>query len=325
MILKQLTKLIVFICLIFFKSVLALDDLELDELLSEQAKQSGITDKEQVEAFKKQVKSLLRTKEVLLFKSIDEPCKGDFEKFCASSISISNSIECIKDNRESVSQICEGALKKQFGNLPLKEEGLYKGVLLPRGSVLTFNNQGEVVRAIAAQNFQYKGNDYKKGQVMFHETGLHYAALLEDQFINGIKFSTKMGPFFHKNGSVENAVLAEDTNIDGIVFKELSNIRFHSNGQVSLGTLVSDTNIGGLTFAAERPIFFQQNRTIRGGYLKENTEIRGIYYKALTRLSFYSNRQVLEGTVANKTIIDGSTFEAGSSILLNQDGTIYKH
>ncbi len=278
MIFKKLIRIHIILFVFNTHPVLAFTDFELDEKITKLAAQSGITDKDRINALRVQVISIIKMKEGLIFEVIVEPCKGDFKRFCSNLLDISTSIECLKNNRNSVTQICEDALKIQFGNLPLKEAGLYKGVVLPKGSILRFNAHGEVIRAIASGNFNYKGLIFKKGQVMFHKTSLHFASLENDQIIDGIKYKAEgIGPFFNENGEVENATLAEDTEIGGIIYKA-TQITFHAKNKVKHGTLAQDITIDGYFFKAKRPVWLDSNGVINKSKYEETEKKFGAMY-----------------------------------------------
>jgi hypothetical protein len=278
MIFNQIFRILVLIFVVIVQPVFAVTDSEIDEQITKLVEQNSITDENQINALRSQVRSIIKMKQKMIFDAIVEPCTDDFEKLCSNSNDTSTYIECLKENRKSVTQMCEEALKKQFGNLPLKEAGLYKGVVLPKGSILTFSIHGEVIRAIASENFNYKGLTFKKGQVMFHKTSLHFASLTNDQLIDGIKYKANgIGPFFNENGEVENATLAEDTEIGGIFYKA-SQITFHAKNKVKHGTLAQDITIDGYVFKAKRPVWLDSNGVINKSQYEETDKKFGAMY-----------------------------------------------
>lgn len=257
-----------FACIAFIyisiNSAFADSEGELNEKIGEIAAQQGITDKEQLESLKSQVLSILKTKERFAYRAIKEPCKEDIENYCLDSSDISRSLKCIKDNRDFVSNLCENTLRNQFGSKPLKEAQLYNGVEVPKGSTFFYAPQGRVLGVIAAENFKYRNIHFKKGQIRFHDVGISVGHLVSNQYIDGIKYlADGIGPFFNKNGEVENATLAEDTEITGIVYKGDSQIQFYSKGKVQNGTVAKETTVQGETYMPGNPIWFQRNGEIR--------------------------------------------------------------
>ncbi|ABV37189.1 hypothetical protein Ssed_2582 [Shewanella sediminis HAW-EB3] len=245
-------------------SAFAVEEADLNKKLEELATQYGITDKEQLESLKIQVLSILKTRERFSFSTLNKPCRDDIERLCSDSGNISSTLMCIKDNREYVSESCENALGNEFGGNPLLHAEVYNGVEMPKGSYFFYNPNGKVLGVIASKNFEYKGINFKKGQIRFHDFGISVGQLVSDQYINGIKYSVDgIGPFFNKEGEIENATLAENSEIAGITYKADSQIQFYSIGKVKSGTVAKETTIQGQTFMPGELIWFKKNGEIR--------------------------------------------------------------
>ena len=232
---------------------------KLQEMLSEQ---KDIND-EQKNQLIPQVLSIMATKNKFDYQAIKEPCKGDLERYCSEAASVSESINCIKANRESASRICEDSLKNRFGGKSFPEDKMYAGVLIPKGSHFFYDPSGNILGAIASQDFMYRGIKYKKGQIRLHETGLSFAHLTEDQLIDGTKYMADgIGPFFNKDGYVENATLAEDTQIGGVLYKGGTPIQFYTKGQVKSGTVAEKIEVLGKSYEAGKPIWFKKDGSL---------------------------------------------------------------
>ena len=245
-------------------SAFAIDENELNEKLKEMAEQKGITDKEQLDSLKSLVISILKTKERFALRALKGPCKEDIEYLCSGSGDISNSLECLKVNRDDVSKLCEDGLRNQFGGKPLKEMELYNGVEIPKGSTFFFDPRGRVLGVIAADHFNYQNIHFRKGQIRFHDVGIAVGHLVTDQYIDGIKYKADgIGPFFNNNGEVENATLAENTEIEGVVYKGGTQIQFHAKGKVKRGTVANRATVQGETYMPDSGIWFQKNGNIR--------------------------------------------------------------
>lgn len=242
----------------------AIDENELNEKLKIMAEQQGITDKKQLESLKSQVLSILKMQERFAYLALKDPCKEDIERFCSDRSDVSNSLECIKNNRGHVSNLCENALRNKFGSHPLKEVQLYNGVEIPKGSTFFYDPQGRVLGLRAAENFKYRNIHFKKGQIRFHDVGISVGHLVADQYIDGIKYKAGgIGPFFNKNGEVENATLSEDTEIEGITFKGGTQIQFYTKGKIHSGTVAKKVTIQGNTYMPNSGIWFNKNGEIR--------------------------------------------------------------
>lgn len=242
---------------------LAVSDKEIDARISEMAAKQGITDKNQLEALRNEVKSISRTIETFAMMHVKEPCAGDFERFCSARTATSDSLDCIKEHRDNVTQMCEEALRNEFGGKPMKEAQLYHGVLLPKGSTFFYDPSGNVLGAQASQEFDYKGIKYKAGQIRFHEEGLSFATLVEDQSIHGAKYKAEgIGPFFGKDGNIENATLAENAEFGSILYKSGTQVTFYPGRKVQTGVLARDAAIEGENHKAGTGVRFNEDGTL---------------------------------------------------------------
>lgn len=247
-----------------FNSAFAVNEKELNEKINEVAARQGITDKRQIETLKLQVISIIKTKEHFTYIAIKEPCKEDILRYCPDISDTSHLLECIKDNRDQVSQICENTLRNQFGSKPLKEAQLYNGVNIPKGSIFFYDPQGNVLGVIASEDIEYRNIRFKKGQLRFHDVGISVGSLTSDQYIDGVKYSADgIGPFFNKNGEVVNATLAEDAEISGIVYKGGTQIQFYSKGKVKSGTVEKEVTVQGKTFSPNSRIRLKESGEIQ--------------------------------------------------------------
>jgi len=251
-------------CNLFISNSIAADISEIDKKMEEIFSGRENISEEQKNQMRLQVLSIIATKTKFDYRAIKDPCKEDIERFCSAIEDIEKILDCIKKSRNQVSQICENSLRNKFGGNPFSEEKMYARVLLPKGSYFFYNPRGKILGAIASENFEYRGIEYKKGQIRFHETGLSVAHLTKDQVINGIKYKEGgLGPFFDKNGNVTNATLAEDTEISGIYYKRNGQIMFNSDGTVEQGRLAKDASINGKSYKAGSVLSFQTNGTIK--------------------------------------------------------------
>ena len=245
-------------------SALAIDENELNVKLENMAIQRGITDKAEIEKLKLQVLSILKTRERFTYLDLKEPCKEDIKLYCPDISNISNTLECIKENRDDVSNLCENALRNTYGSLPIKEAQLYNGVQIPKGSTFFFDPQGTVLGVITSENFKYKNIYFKKGQIQFHAVGISVGDLVSDQYIDSIKYKAGgIGPFFNKEGYVTNATLAEDTEIEGIVYKIDTQIEFHGKGKVKHGTIANNVTVQDEIYLSGSIIWFDKDGDIR--------------------------------------------------------------
>jgi hypothetical protein len=246
------------------KAAFAISEKELNEKLNEMAAQEGITDKKQLESLKAQVISIIKTKEHFTYIAIKEPCKEDILRFCPDTNDTSVLLECMKDNRDHVSQNCENTLRNQLGGKPLKEAQLYQGVLVPKGSTFFYDTKGNVLGAIFSENFKYRNIHFKSGQVRFNDVGISYGRLASDQYIDGVKYSADgIGPFFNKNGDIVNATLAENTEISGVLYKAGAQIQFYSKGKVQSGTVAKEVTVQGKTYSPNSAIRFKKSGEIQ--------------------------------------------------------------
>jgi len=250
-------------CLMVSVSIAA-DSSEIDKKIEEIFSGKENISEEQKNQMKLQVLSIMATKNKFDYRAIKKICKEDLDRFCSTKDNVTEILECIKANRNQVSQICEDSLKNTFGGKSFPEDRMHAGVMLPKGSYFFYNPRGDILGAVASENFTYNGIEFKKGQVRFHETGLSVAHLTKDQDINGVKYKADgLGPFFDKNGNVENATLAEDTNVSGVFYKQNTQIMFNSDRTVQLGRLAKDASIDGKTYKAGSQLSFQANGTIK--------------------------------------------------------------
>jgi len=253
-----------FFILGIYNSALAIDENELNVKLENMAIQRGITDKAEIEKLKLQVLSILKTRERFTYLDLKEPCKKDIKSYCPDKTDISNTLECIKENRDDVSNLCENALRNAYGSRPIKEAQLYNGVKIPAGSTFFYDPQGNVLGVIASENFKYKNIYFKKGQIRFHPEGISVGHLVSDQYIDSIKYKAGgIGPFFNKKGYVTNATLAENTEIEGIVYKRDTQIEFHRKGKVKHGTVANNVTVQDEVYLSGSIIWFEKNGEIR--------------------------------------------------------------
>lgn len=244
-------------------SAFAVEEANLIKKLEELAAEQGITDKEQLESLKIQVLSILKTREGFSFRGLSKPCKVDIKRFCSNSVKISNTLMCLKDNRESVSESCENALRNEFGGKPLLQDEVYNSVKVPKGSYFFYEPNGKILGVVASQNLQYKDIHFKKGRIRFHDNGISVGHLVSDQYIDGIKYlADGIGPFFNKRGEVENATLAENIEISGVPYKAGSQIQFYSIDKVKSGTVANQTTIQGKIYMPDEQIMFKKNGDI---------------------------------------------------------------
>jgi hypothetical protein len=242
----------------------ALDDAEFNKKFEEMAAEQGITDEDQINQLKLKLKAILDTKERFTYMALQTPCEEDIKRFCKLGASISEILQCMKDNRDQVTSMCGEALRNQFGSKPLNEAQIYHGVKIPKGSTFFYDPQGNILGAIASDEFVHNSIRFKKGQVRFHEEGISVAHLASDQFIDGIKYSADgIGPFFDKDGNVENATLAEDTQINGVLYKGGAGIMFYSPGEVRTGTVAQEIILSGETLEAGMPVWFNNDGSLR--------------------------------------------------------------
>lgn len=228
------------------------------------AAERGITDQDQINQLKLKLRAMLATQERFTQMAIRAPCEGDIERFCESDASASQLLQCMKENREQVSSLCEDALRNQFGGKPINEAQLYHGVMIPKGSTFFYDPQGNILGVNASDEFEYKGIRFKNGQVRFHEEGVSFAQMVSDQFINGIKYKADgIGPFFDKDGNVENATLAEDAEFGGVLYKGGTQIQFYSFGKVKSGTVAQETILLGKTIGAGEVVWFDNDGSLR--------------------------------------------------------------
>ena len=261
---KAIVLILTLSCNLFVLNSIAADTSDIDKKIQEMFSGRENISEEQKSQIKTQFLSIMATKTKFDYRAIKDPCKNDIERFCSTTGDIEQILDCIKENRNQVSKICESSLKNTFGGNPFSKETMYAGVLLPKDSYFFYNPNGKILGVMVSKSFKYKGIEYKKGRVRFHETGLDVAHLTKDQIINGIKYKAgRLGPFFDKNGNVTNAILAEDTEILGIYYKRNSQIMFNSDGTVKRGRLAKDTSINGKLYKAGRMLNYQTDGTIK--------------------------------------------------------------
>lgn len=240
-------------CLIFFsiQQAIAFDDAELKERIQKMAESRGIKDKKQIEMLESYVRSIMETKEKLVYEQLKAPCRKDLKYFCPDSMTISDRLECLKKNREDVSKQCQIAVIKHFGSQPLKNDTLHCGVMIPKGSTFLYRGNGNITAANISKDFIYNGISFKKGMAWFHDQGIRNAKLKNDQVINGIRYKADgIGPFFYSSGKVENATLAENTKINGIIFRASTQIQYYAQRRVKIGVFAEDTVIKGEKYLA---------------------------------------------------------------------------
>jgi hypothetical protein len=211
----------------------------LDQRLEEHAIKQGITEKGAIKELVSSVRAILDTREHLAAESLREPCAQELAQLCGKKSKAIATNDCLKKHRPQVSAICELALRKEFGSLPLTEATLHQGISLPAGTWFFYDNHsGDLLGAITSGPVTVNGIEFKAGQIRFNRSGLSVGELTRDQVINGIKYKAgELSVFFYDDGQVENAILAEDTVIEGVAYKGGTQIMFHPNGKVSLAYL----------------------------------------------------------------------------------------
>jgi hypothetical protein len=254
-----------FVATLFPQAGYAVDEVEFNAKFREMAAQQGITDEAQLNELKRTVRAILETRERFIVMAVQEPCENDIKRFCSSGEPASKILSCIKANREQVTSVCEEALQNELGGKPLAEKQLYHGVWIPKGSTFFYDSSGKILGAITSEDIEYNGIRFRKGQVRFHEVGLSVGSLVADQIINGIKYKADgIGPFFSKDGNVENATLAEDTEIVGILYKGGTQIMFHpATGHVYMGHLAKDATVHGRNYKAGNVVWFNVDGSLQ--------------------------------------------------------------
>jgi hypothetical protein len=252
------------VIMILWHTCYAFDEAEFNNKIEEMATEQGITDENQINQLKLRLRAILETKQRFTHMAIQTPCEEDIKRFCKSGASVSETLQCMKENREQVTSLCEDALRNQFGGKPLSEAQLYRGVKIPKGSTFFYDPQGNILGVIASDEFEYNDIHFKNGQVRFHDEGISVAQMVSDQSINGIKYKAEgIGPFFDKDGNVENATLAEDTEIGGVLYKGGTQIQFYSPGKVKSGTVAKEITLFGGTLEAGESIWFNKDGSLR--------------------------------------------------------------
>lgn len=227
---------VLIICLLVLTAqAQAVEEIDLERIIKEQAARDGITDDAAMQELTNTVRGIVQMREWASFSNLRAPCAAELTRWCASASTSARSNSCLKRNRDSVSESCELAMRKEFDGRPLSEATLHNGVLLPVGSDLIYDNDGRIIGAIPTAPVTVNGMKFQAGQIRWHRNGSFWTGSLVDaQVINGIKFvSTGIGIFFHDNGRVENSILAEDTIIDGVTYKGGKQIQFYPTGRVS--------------------------------------------------------------------------------------------
>jgi len=308
-------------------TVYAFNENELDEKLNEIAEQHGITDKEKLEQLKeqikKQVESILATKKKLSYSLIQIPCKADIERLCLDANSVSEIIQCLKDNRNSVTPECEKVLRNEFGSKPLKEAQLYNGVIIPAGSTFFYDRSGNILGIDASEDVKYKDILFQKGPIWLHEGGIGVGRLVKDQYIGGIKYASDgIGPFFYENGTVKNATLAEDTVINGVIYQKDGQIVFHPDGKVSMGTIGAETKISGILLKTGTRLSINREGILGFLISVKDTKVNGILYEKNKTINFYPNGNVKIGFLAEDVTIKGKQFKAGTRLYYKEDGSV---
>ena len=289
---KQYAQEMVLIIIFFFcflGTSFALDEVDFDNKVNEMIAERDITDEKEIAKIKLQVRGILLMKERMIYSAIQTPCAKEISRFCNNNMSISETIECIKNNRNQVAESCEKELAKQLGSIPLRTSEVYKGVKLPQGTVFYYPDPFDKnTLAILSENIEHNGIHFKKGQMYFHEAGISSGTLAGEQIVNGIKLSNRIS--FHKTGKLRSGLLVENTDFEGIQYK------------------------GG------REIVFLENGEVESGVLAEDTAFKGIQFKGGKEIHFFSKNKVRYGILAKTTSINGKVYETGQTIYFNQDG-----
>ncbi len=240
---------------------------KMEQELATNARKQGLSEKKDIDQLVKKVSTILFVKNRFAVKKLYGPCSKDIKAHCNTINNGHDLIDCLENNRDVVSHSCEKALKTEIGSKPLKEDQLYKGVLLPKGSTFFYDHNGNVIGAIASKNFQYKEIFFKKGQIRFHDEGIKVGTLSKDQYINGKKYNAKLlNLFFHDNGVVENGFLAEDTKIGDVLYMGSTQLELFPDGNVQHGTIVDSSKINGHVYPAGTTIWFNRNGTVQSSY-----------------------------------------------------------
>jgi hypothetical protein len=240
---------------------------EIYEKLVASAKKQGLKDKDEIEKTIKKVEGILATKNMFIVKRLEAPCSHEISTHCREIINGHSLLDCLKYHRDQSKEYCEEAMKREFGGKPLKKDQIYRGVVIPKGSIIQYDFTGVIVGAETSQNFVNNNIVFQKGQIQFNKTGLRSGQLANDQYVDGIKYKAcNIGPFFHENGVVENAILAENTIIGDYSYKADSQVLFYPNGQVQQGTLAQAAIINGESILPDTTVWFDEKGSLTEKY-----------------------------------------------------------
>jgi hypothetical protein len=142
--------------------------------------------------------------------------------------------------------------------------------------------------------------------------------LKTSEIYKGVKLPEGTIFYYDDFGEIRMAFLSENIVHEGIHFKN-GQLYFHETG-ISCGTLNGEQMIDGIKYS--NVVCFDLNGNVSRAFLVENTKIDGILYKGRKEINYYPSKKVKNGTVAERTNINGKIYEAGQSVLFNQNGTL---
>ena len=269
--------------------------------------------------------------------NINQSCKDILIDKCGKE-DTEGRIKCLADNRKVISnQRCVSNINEVYGELKSDKEVYYEGILIPKGSKISYYKDNKISSVSLSEDITYRGITFEKGKSIKFRNPIrpkisNYFAISHGKpksktiITNNIEYNVpEHGISFDQYGNVESAKITKDTVIEGMNIPANSHVYWGRNSRLSSinlsekikvrGVVTDDIDLninGDLVFDIDKHI--GKDETFR---------YNGILYA--DSISIDENENVVIGTLAQDTVINGVKYDEYTYFIKDSSGKIIKH
>ncbi len=269
--------------------------------------------------------------------NINQSCKDILIDKCGKE-DTKGRIKCLADNRKVISnQRCVSNINEVYGELKSDKEVYYDGILIPKGSKISYSEDNKISSANLSEDITYRGITFEKGKsIIFHnpkKTKINkYFAISHGKpksktiIINDIEYNVpEHGISFNQYGNVQSAKLTKDTVIEGMNIPANSQVYWSSSNHLSYINLSKKIKVRGVVtdnieLNAKGDLVFDINKHIGKN---ETFRYDGILYANFICID--KNENVVIGTLAQDAVINGVKYDEYTYFRKDSSGKIIKH
>ena len=241
-----------------------------------------------------------------------EMCAPALERLCGSE---PDREQCISTNKQHLS--CCATSVTQTAGSPLQRDTLHEGLMVPAGSMITYDSNCMSSAVSANQPMRYhdvliEAADGQEIEIPGGATPL-FAVVSGNQELHGLKLRRgKSFARFHGNGMPMWVSLAGESKQNELWFKPMEKrgggfagqpaatdlTELHANGRVAVGNLSRPSVINGIEFAPG-VTKFHDTGTVAAGRLLQSQRLGKVDFPAYSRMSFSASEEPVSFMLPN--------------------------